>query len=172
MRETIICEHQSTATIVMSAPPAYAAHGCIVPRATMVMATNADASATAAANPMARWIRVASLSLLGSPLDHDTELLHPAIERLPAQSERLGSARDAAVRVQQRGLDLHALDRDFLGARFACCSEAEVRGSDRVAGCERRRAMHAVLQLANVARPVVREQRGFRRVIERVAFQK
>src|SRR3954451_23292011 len=172
IRDTIICAHQSTATMVMSAPPAYAAHGCIVPRATMVMATTADASATAAANPMARWIRVASLSLLGSPLEHDTELLHPAIERLPAQPERLGRARDAAVRVQQRGLDLHALDRDFLGARFACCSEAEVRGSDRVAGCERRRAMHAVLQLANVARPVVREQRGFRRVIERVAFQK
>src|SRR3954451_14150442 len=169
MRDTIICEHQSTATMVMSAPPAYAAHGCIVPRATMVMATNADASATASANPRARWILGASLSLFGSPLEHDTDLLHAAIERLPAQPERLGGARDAAVRVQQRGLDLHALERDFLGARFACCSEAEVRGSDRVAGCKRRRAMHAVLQLADVTRPVVRQQRGLRSVVERVA---
>src|SRR4051794_10023796 len=169
MRETITCAHQSTATMVMSAPPAYAAHGCIVPRATMVIAMNADASAMAAANPMARWIRVASLSLFRSPLEHDTELLHAAIERLPAQPERLGGARDAAVRVQQRRLDLHALERDFLGARFACCSEAEVRGSDRVAGRERRRAVHAVLQLAHVAGPVVRQQRGLCGVVERVA---
>src|SRR3954470_21428995 len=111
----------------------------------MVIAPNAEASATAAANPMARWIRVASLSLLGSPLEHDTELLHPAIERLPAQPERLGRARDAAVGVQQRRLDLHAFKRNFFRARLACCSEAEVGGSDRVAGCERHRAMHAVL---------------------------
>src|SRR3954451_25285619 len=144
MRDTITCEHHSTATMVMSAPPAYAAHGCIVPRSTMVIAPNADASATAAANPMARWIRVASLSLLGSPLEHDTELLHPAIERLPAQPQRLGGARDAAAGVSQRGLDLHALERDFFGARFACCSEAEVVGRDGVARGERHGALHAI----------------------------
>src|SRR4051812_21775774 len=172
MRETIICALQSTATMVVSAPPMYAAYGCIVPRATMVMAINADASATAAANPMARWIRVASLSLLGSPLEHDTELLHPAIERLPAQPQRLGRARDAAVGVAQRGLDLHALERHFLGARFACCSEAEVGGCDGVAGGQRHGALHAVLQLADVAGPIVIEQRGLRCLLELMSAQK
>ena len=55
--------------------------------------------------PTTSEMRVASLRLSRPPLHHDAELLHPAVERLPTEAQRLRRPRDAALGIQERGLD-------------------------------------------------------------------
>src|SRR5688572_13989811 len=104
---------------------------------------------------------------LGAPLQHDPQLLHAAIEGLAADAEAGRGLRHAAAGVEQHALDLQPLGAGGLvspvgGREGRPRRELQVVGAENGAGCDQRRALDAVHQLADVSRPRILQERGAR----------
>src|SRR5436309_13727405 len=97
--------------------------------------------------------------------------LHPAIQGAAAQPQRLGRLAHVAFVARQRLADQERLDlfqRHVVDPWRAVApgAQREVRGADATAGRHEDGALDGVIELADVARPWVRDQLAHRSLVE------